>query len=388
MFDRAILIILDGVGVGELPDAGEYDDEGSNTLGNLASAVGGLHLPYLESLGLGRIIPIQGVDPVPEPKAAWGKMAEVSPGKDSTTGHWELCGLVLDRPFPVYPHGFPPDLVAAFEEAIGSTVLGNVPASGTAIIEELGEEHIKTGKPIIYTSADSVFQIAAHEEVIPVERLYEICQIARELLHGVHAVGRVIARPFVGTPGGFVRTERRRDLSLPPPGDTLLDLMVAAGYPVVTVGKVDDIFAKRGITRTYHTVSNEKCMELMLTAMDEWKEGLLFTNLVEFDMTWGHRNDAPGFARGLEAADQWLPRLTDALSPSDIVLVTADHGNDPTTPSTDHSREYVPLLVWGPSVRSVDLGVRSSFADVGATLGEVFSVQVSHGTSFLKEIVI
>ncbi len=388
MFDRAILIILDGVGVGELPDAGQYHDEGSNTLGNLASAVGGLHLPYLESLGLGRIIPIQGVDPVPGPEAAWGKMAEVSPGKDSTTGHWELCGLVLDRPFPVYPHGFPPDLVEVFQEAIGSTVLGNVPASGTAIIEKLGEEHIRTGKPIIYTSADSVFQIAAHEEVIPVERLYEICQIARELLHGEHAVGRVIARPFVGTPGGFVRTERRRDLSLPPPGDTLLDLMVAAGYPVVTVGKVDDIFAKRGITRTYHTVSNEKCMELMLTAMSEWKEGLLFTNLVEFDMTWGHRNDAPGFARGLEAADRWLPQLTDALSPSDIVLVTADHGNDPTTPSTDHSREYVPLLVWGPSVRSVDLGIRSSFADVGATLGEVFSVQVSHGTSFLKEIVI
>lgn len=380
--------MLDSCGVGELPDAFKYGDQGSNTLSNTAKAVDGLHLPNLQRLGLGNIASISGVEPQKEPLASYGKMAEVSPGKDSTTGHWEMTGVILKTPFPVYPNGFPDELIKGFEKAIGTEVLGNKPASGTEIIKELGEEHLRTSKPIVYTSADSVFQIAAHEEKIPVPRLYEICQIARELLTGENAVARVIARPFVGKPGSFKRTDRRKDFSLPPPEETILDILQKKGVKVVGIGKIQDLFAGRGITRSIHTVDNQDAMDKLTQTLKEEKEGLIFINLVDFDMVWGHRNDVQGFAKGLEDFDRGLEEVLDLLQTYDVLIITADHGCDPTTPSTDHSREYVPLLVFGEKLKkSVNLGTRISFSDVSATLADIFELQgTGKGESFWREI--
>ncbi|WP_181950077.1 phosphopentomutase [Moorella stamsii] len=371
--DRVIVIVLDSVGVGELPDAAKYGDEGSNTLGNIAAAVE-LYLPNMARLGLGNILPLKGIAPVAAPAAAYGKMASRTAGKDTTSGHWELAGLILERPFPLYPRGFPPEIIEPFEKAIGRKVLGNKPASGTVIIEELGAEHMRTGYPIVYTSADSVFQIAAHEDVIPVQELYRYCKIARQLLTGEHAVGRVIARPFVGEPGHFIRTDRRQDFSLEPPRPTLLDAVMNAGLQVMAVGKIKDIFAGRGISRWIHTHDNMDGVDQTRNFIRESNRGLIFTNLVDFDMRYGHRNDVAGYAAALEAFDRRLPELLEALNEKDVLVLTADHGCDPTTPSTDHSREYVPLLVYGNRIQPVDLGVRSTFADLGATVAELLGV--------------
>ncbi|WP_334109378.1 phosphopentomutase [Thermodesulfitimonas autotrophica] len=385
---KVAIVVLDGTGIGALPDAGRYGDEGSNTLGNLSEAVGGLKVPHLQQLGLGNIGPIKGVPPAAKPVAAWGKMAERSPGKDTTTGHWEIAGVILDRPFPVYPNGFPPEIITAFEERIGRRVLGNKPASGTAIIEELGAEHMRTGYPIVYTSADSVFQIAAHEEVIPVAELYRMCEIARSILTGEHAVARVIARPFVGQPGTFRRTERRHDFSLPPPRPTLLEALTARGYTVAGIGKVSDIFAGRGITQSIPVKNNAENIRRTIEAVREMVPGIVFTNLVDFDTLYGHRNDPVGFARALEEFDAALPELMAAVAPNGALFITADHGCDPTTPSTDHSREYVPLLVWGPRLREgVALGVRATFADVAATIAEFFDFSWDVGESFAQLLV-
>ncbi|MFS8523237.1 MAG: phosphopentomutase [Gammaproteobacteria bacterium] len=386
---RVALIVLDGVGIGELPDAHKYGDEGSNTLRNTAEAVGGLHMPNMQKLGLGNIDFIPGVPPADEPLACYGRMAERSAGKDTTTGHWEIAGLHLERPFPTYPNGFPDEVIKPFEEAIGRKVLGNKPASGTVIIEELGEEHLRTGRPIVYTSADSVFQIAAHEDVVPVEELYEMCRIAREILTGEHAVGRVIARPFVGRPGSFRRTERRRDFSVAPPRPTLLDRLAEAGIPVFSVGKIMDIFAGRGIAAGRYTKDNMDTVDGVLERL-RTEEGpcLVFANCIDFDMLWGHRNNPEGMAEGLSQFDARVPELMAELRDNDLLIVTADHGIDPTTPSTDHSREYVPLLVYGPGIRrGVALGTRETFADVAATLADFFGVEPPEiGTSFLPEI--
>ncbi len=386
---RVVLIVLDSVGIGALPDAADFGDVGSNTLGNTARAVGGLHLPHLGRLGLGRLTDVLGVPPEPAPLGAYGRMAEASAGKDTTVGHWEMMGVPSPQPLPTYPHGFPPDLIRRFEEAIGRAILGNYPASGTEIIEELGEEHMRTGKPIVYTSADSVFQVAAHEEVIPVEELYRMCQIARELLTGEHRVGRVIARPFTGTPGEFRRTERRKDFSAPPPEATVLDNLADAGIAVIGVGKIEDIFAGQGITEAVHTKNNIDGMDKVEEYLGRVERGLIFANLVDFDMVYGHRNNAEGYARALEEVDRRLPDIQARLRDGDVLILTADHGCDPTTPSTDHSREYVPLLVYGPNVRpGVDLGTRETFADLGATVADLFGVPPTRfGRSFAEEIV-
>ena len=386
--ERVILIVLDSVGVGALPDAADYGDEGSNTLGNTARAMGGLHLPHLEALGLGHTTSVLGVPPAPRPQGAYGRMAEASRGKDTTVGHWELSGIISPCPLPTYPQGFPPGLVAEFERRIGRQVLGNKPASGTEIIQELGAEHVRTGRPIVYTSADSVFQVAAHEEVIPLPELYRICASARDLLQGEHAIGRVIARPFVGSAGQFSRTANRRDWSLPPPQETVLDRLQGAGYAVQAVGKIEDIFAGRGITAAEHTQDNRHGVDVTLKFMSLGAAGLIWTNLVDFDMRWGHRNDAAAYARGLAEFDARLDEICGAMRPNDLLLITADHGCDPTTPSTDHSREYVPLLLWGDGVvPGVNLGTRSTFADVAATLADVFQVGAwPVGKSFLGEI--
>lgn len=384
---RVTLIVLDGVGIGALPDAHRYGDEGSNTLLHVSQAVGGLHLPHLAQMGLGNITFIEGVPPQERPLAAFGRMAEASAGKDTTTGHWEIAGLILDRPFPVYPKGFPPEVIKLFEERIGRPVLGNKPASGTAIIEELGEMHMRTGYPIVYTSADSVFQIAAHEEVIPLEELYRMCRIAREILTGEHAVGRVIARPFSGIPGSFRRTANRKDFSLPPPEPTLLDLLKENGLAVMAVGKVEDIFAGRGITEALHTKDNMDGVSAILQFMRRREGGLIVANLVDFDMLYGHRNDPRGYAQALQAFDERLPEIVEALLPQEVLIITADHGCDPTTASTDHSREFVPLLVYGQNVRAgVDLGTRQTFADVAATVAELFGLHYPRGTSFAREV--
>ncbi|MFI5371867.1 MAG: phosphopentomutase [Candidatus Eisenbacteria bacterium] len=385
---RAFLIVLDGVGIGEMPDAGEYGDRGSHTLRHVAEAAGGLRLPNLERLGLGRIDTIRGLRPVSDPRAAYGRMAERSKGKDSTTGHWEMAGLVSERPFPTYPHGFPPDLLERWCERVGRGWLGNVAASGTEIIARLGEEQQRTGKYIVYTSADSVFQVAAHEGTVALDELYTACRTARALLTGEHAVGRVIARPFVGEPGAYRRTSERRDFSLEPPAATLLDRLVARGWPVVTVGKVDDLFAGRGVTEAMHTRDNAEGEEILAGLARAGGRGLVWANLVDFDTQFGHRNDPAGFARALERFDDRLPEILRALRDDEICAITADHGNDPTTPSTDHSREYVPLLVAGPRVRDdVALGTRASFADLGATLARFFEVgPLPHGEGFLEEI--
>jgi len=386
-FGRAIVIVVDSVGIGELPDAADYGDQGSNTLGNIAKRVH-LHLPALDALGLSRLVPALGPAPAAEPGASFGRMAEASPGKDSVTGHWELMGLVLDRAFPVFPHGFPADVVAEFERRIGRPTLGNIAASGTQIIEDLGVEHMRTGFPIVYTSADSVFQIAAHEQVIPLADLYRYCETAYELVGEGMGVLRVIARPFVGAPGRFRRTGNRRDYALPPFDRTLLDFLKDAGFPVVAIGKIEDLFAGHGITRAIHTSSDDEGMDRVEEALEETPRGLIFANLVDFDTLYGHRNNVAGYAANLERFDARLSEVLGSLRPDDLLVITADHGNDPTTASTDHSREYVPLLVTGPRVNGGgDLGVRTTFADLGQTLAEAFGVgPLAHGTSFLDEI--
>ena len=385
---RIAIVVLDSVGVGALPDAHLYGDEGSNTLGHVAKALGGLKMPNAAKLGIGNIIPIEGVSPTQEPQGAWGKMAEVSKGKDTTTGHWELAGLTLKAPFPTYPNGFPPEIMEAFEAKIGRQTLGNYPASGTAIIEELGAEHLRTGFPIVYTSADSVFQIAAHEEIVPLDTLYAWCKLARDLLQGEHAVGRVIARPFLGEVGQFKRTANRKDYSLAPFQATVLDALQEKDIPVYGVGKISDIFAGRGLSESFPTKSNQAGVDRVVELLGSKQEDcLIFANLVDFDMVWGHRHDPEGYGRGLEAFDERLPELLAGLGSDDLLFIVADHGCDPTFPGTDHTREYVPLLVAGPNVDSVDLGVRHSFADVAKTVADFFSIEYETvGVSFLPSL--
>ena len=383
---RAALIVLDGLGIGPAHDTALYGDAGSNTLGNVARAVGGLRLPRLEAAGLGRCAPLAGMSAAVTPGGAWGVCEPASPGKDSTTGHWELCGLILSRPFPTYPRGFPAELIDEFVRLTGRGVLGNKAASGTAILDECAPEHCRTGKWIVYTSADSVFQVAAHQEIVPLDELYQACEIARRLLQGEDAVSRVIARPFIGEQGVWKRTSARKDFSLPPPGSTLLDHLVESGVPRVGVGKVDDMFAGRGITST-HTATNDEAYTLIGRALESMANGLLLANVIEFDQTWGHRNDVPGFYAGLQELDRVWPALTSKVRTEDLVIFTADHGNDPTTASTDHSREVVPVLVLGPSVRPVNLGRRKTFADIGQTVAEFLEVPaLAAGTSFLSEV--
>ncbi len=389
---RVVIIVLDSLGAGELPDASRFGDQGSNTLGNTARAVGGLRLPNLEAFGLGKIIPIEGVRDGVTAKAFYGKMAEASVAKDTTMGHWELTGIVTTRPFPTYPNGFPGEIIEQFTRAVGRPVLGNKPASGTEIIQELGDEHIRTGHPIVYTSADSVFQIAACEAVIPVEELYEMCRAARGILTGEHNIGRVIARPFVASEGAskakYTRTERRKDFSVAPPEPTLLDVAKDNGLDVTGVGKIGDIFAHRGLTRELHTGNNQEGIDRTIDSIKEDSRGIIFTNLIDFDMKYGHRNDPDGYARCLEEFDARLPEIADALRDEDVLFLTADHGCDPTTPSTDHSREYVPLLVCGKGLgKPRSLGVRRTFSDLGATVAEALALPpLDHGTSFYEEL--
>ena len=385
--DRVFLTVLDSVGVGELPDADTYGDRGSDTLGNISRRVP-LKLPALQSLGLAHVANVQGLSRVATPIGAYGRMAERSAGKDSVTGHWELAGIVLDRAFPTFPDGFPRDVVAEFERRIGRPTIGNYAASGTAIIDELGPEHMRTGHPIVYTSADSVFQIAAHEEVIPIAELYRICEIAYELIGKGMNVGRVIARPFVGTPGAFTRTSNRHDYALTPTGPTLLDALTGAGHRVHAIGKIKDLFAGRGITTSVHTKSDEEGVDEIEKSIANGGPGLVFTNLVDFDTQYGHRNDAAGYAANLERFDVRLGALLPRLRERDLLVITADHGNDPTTPSTDHAREYVPVFLVGKRVRpGTDIGVRSTFADLGQTIAEIFGVgPLANGTSFLRDI--
>jgi phosphopentomutase len=383
---RAIVIVLDGVGIGEAPDAAAYGDVGSDTLGNIARAVGGLELPHLRDAGLGRIKPLLGLDPVPAPRGAWGLMQPRSAGKDSTTGHWEIAGVILEHPFPTYPDGFPANLVDEFARRTGRAVIGNVVGSGTAIIARYGPEHERTGAWILYTSADSVFQVAAHERIVPLEELYRACETARAMLVPPHDVSRVIARPFVGEAGAYTRTAHRRDFAIAPPTETLLDALEARGVPRAGVGKVDDLFAGRGIA-SEHTRDNADGIGAILRAMRRVDGGLIFANLVDFDQLWGHRNDVAGFYEGLRAFDRALPVIETALREDDVLFVTADHGNDPTTPSTDHARECVPVLALGAAVRPGPIGVRTTFADLGATVAEWLGVPFrGAGTSFLPEL--
>ena len=385
-FDRVILIVMDSVGAGELPDAGTYGDEGSDTLGNMAQSVG-LGVPTLRALGLREVAAIGG-KPV-SPAGAFGRMAEASPGKDSVTGHWEMMGIVLEQPFPTFPAGFPADVISEFERRIGRRSIGNSVASGTAIIDALGPEHVRTGFPIVYTSADSVFQIAAHESVIPIDELYRMCRVAFDLVGLGMGVGRVIARPFIGEEGHFTRTSNRRDFALEPFQPTLLDLLKQAGHPVVGIGKIEDLFAGKGLTRAIHTTSDDHGMDVLQAELETTPHGLIAINLVDFDTQYGHRNDVAGYAANLERFDARLAGLLPRLKPTDLLVVTADHGNDPTTPSTDHSREYVPVLLYGAGVRGgADIGTRATFADLGQTIGEVFGAPpLPNGASFLAAIV-
>jgi len=381
------MVVCDSFGVGEAPDAAAYGDEGSDTLGNCSRAVGGIHAPNFERLGLGLLTPIEGMAPKAAPGTAHGRLTERSAGKDTTTGHWEMCGIVLERPFPLYPKGFPPEVIQPFEEAIGRTVLGNKPASGTEIIEELGQEHLRTGRPIVYTSGDSVFQIATHKDVVPLPTLYQWCRVARRILTGEHNVGRVIARPFTGTPGHFTRTPERRDFSVSPPGKTLLDFCRDDGIGVYGVGKIQDIFAGQGMTEARYSDSNDKGVDITLEYLGRPSPALVFTNLVDFDSKYGHRNDPVGYAACIEALDPRLAELEAALD-GGVMLLTGDHGCDPTTPPTDHSRERTPLLVAGVRDGPVDLGARPTFADLGATVADLLAVKTEGlaGESFAPEI--
>ncbi len=387
--DRVIMIVLDSVGIGELPDAGEYGDKGSNTLGNIVKVCNGINLPNLSRLGIGKI---DGIDYLPVPgdvMGSYGRLEEVSKGKDTITGHWEIAGLQLEYPFPTYPDGFPKEVLEEFEKLTGRGVLANCAASGTEIIKEYGEEHMKTGKLIVYTSADSVFQIAAHEEIVPLEELYRICGMAREMLQGEHMVGRVIARPFIGEPGNFTRTPNRRDFSAEPTSDTLLDVLNKKGLDVVAVGKIEDIFSKKGVTVAEHTKNNMNGVDVTLKFMKQENKGMIFTNLVDFDMLFGHRNNPEGYKQALEEFDNRLPEILSAMKDSDILIITADHGCDPTTPSTDHSREHIPVIIYGKGIReNVNLGTRKTFADIACTIAEVFSAENAFpGQSFLRDII-
>lgn len=385
---RFIIIVLDSLGAGELPDAAAFNSRGANTLGHVAAS-GNFRIPQLQALGLANIIPLAGVPPVATPLAAYGKMAEQAAGMDTTCGHWEIAGMVLDQPLPTYPHGFPPQIVERLEHDFGRGILGNSVASGTEIIQQLGPEHLESGKPIVYTSADSVLQIAAHEDVLPPEQLYQFCHSAREIMSGEHAVGRVIARPFEGNAkDGFVRVaDDRKDFSLAPPAGGLLEKAVAAGVPVISVGKVYDIFAGKHIDQAYPGHSNRQSADSLRLALTEHQSGLIFANFVDFDALYGHRNDTEGYRLALEEFDAFLAAFLPSLRPDDILAISGDHGNDPALPTSDHTREYVPLLVYGSRVQAQDLGVRNSFADLGQTAAEYLGIgQLDHGRSFLRQI--
>lgn len=390
MINRVILIVLDSAGIGELPDAEKYGDNGSNTLGNISKNMCNYELPNLQKLGLGNIDGIIGYQKVESPIGSFGKLKEMSVGKDTTTGHWEIGGIITDKSFPIYPDGFPKEVIDEFERKIGRSILGNYPASGTEIIKQLGKEHMDTGYPIVYTSADSVFQIAAHEKVIPLEKLYEMCQTAREILVGQHAVSRVIARPFIGDdPENFKRTPNRKDFSLEPSGETFLDIAKANGLKVMAVGKIEDIFAGRGITDSVHTISNMDGLDKTIEYMKLEERGIIFTNLVDFDMKYGHRNDCEGYANALIEFDNRLHEILENMKDTDILMITADHGCDPTTESTDHSREYIPILIYGKNVKSgVNLGIRESFSDIGQTICDILDLKpLKDGTSFKNLII-
>lgn len=386
-FNRITLIVLDSLGMGEMPDAAEWGDAGSDTLGHILET-NDVRLPNLQSYGLGNVRQLRGVPPVDAPRGAYGRCALRSNGKDTTTGHWEMAGIILEKAFPTYPHGFPPRIITRFvEEANVPGVLGNIPASGTEIIKELGEEHVRTGKPIVYTSADSVFQIAAHESVIPIERLYEICETARKILQGEDEVGRVIARPFEGEPGAFRRTENRHDYAVPPPHENLLVALFEAGLDVVCIGKVASIYDSAGVTQDLKAKNNTQSIDQTINALRDDTRGLIFSNLVDFDMLYGHRRDPVGYARALEHFDSRLPEIEAAMNENDVFIITADHGNDPTFPGTDHTREYTPLIIYGKQARAgVDLRIRHSLADIGQTIAENFGLQLTSGKSFLSEI--
>jgi phosphopentomutase len=386
-FQRVIWIVLDSVGIGAMPDAAAFGDPpGGDTLGNIAR-LRGLRIPNLARLGLGNIKPLTGIAPADAPTASFGRCTLASPGKDTTTGHWEMVGIHLAKPFPLYPNGFPPEIMNEFERRIGRSSLGNKAASGTEIINELGEEHMRTGSPIVYTSADSVFQVAAHEEVIPLWELYKICETARDILRGPAEVGRVIARPFLGSPGKFTRTANRHDYAVPPPKGMLLDQLDDRGVPVYSVGKIFDVFLGRGIREQAKTKSNADGMAKTLAAMGEQDRGLIFVNLVDFDQQYGHRNDIEGYGAALEEFDAWLPEFQNALGAGDLAIFTADHGCDPCIPGTDHSREYVPLLAYGPQVKAgVDLGLRATLSDIGQTVAANFGAKLTEGDSFLEQI--
>ncbi|WP_199623033.1 phosphopentomutase [Paenibacillus alkalitolerans] len=386
-FERICFIVLDSVGIGQLPDAAQFGDTGSHTLGHIAQRVPSLSLPNMRALGLGNIADIPGIPPVDAPAGSYAKMAEASVGKDTMTGHWELMGLKVTIPFQTYPNGFPAKLIQQFENETGRRVIGNKPASGTEILDELGAEQMKTGAWIVYTSADSVFQIAAHEEVIPLEELYDACRIARRLTQGEFAVGRVIARPYTGKPGAFKRTANRHDYAVKPPAPTVLNRLRDGGLDVIAVGKINDIFSGEGVTESLPTKSNADGIEKTILTMKRPFRGLCFTNLVDFDSLYGHRRDPQGYAAALEEFDRSLPELMETLTERDLLIITADHGNDPTHEGTDHTREYVPLLVWSPALNGRSLGVRSTFADAGASVADNFGVNgIENGKSFMKEL--
>lgn len=390
MIKRVILIVLDSVGIGELPDAALYGDEGSNTVGNISKAVGGLKLPNMQKIGFGNIDGIKGIDYEKNPSGCYGRCTEISKGKDTTTGHWEIAGLPLYDAFPTYPSGFPDEIVKKLEEAFGTKIIGNKPASGTVIIQELGDEHVKTGYPIVYTSADSVLQIAAHEEVIPLERLYELCRIARKIMTGKHAVGRIIARPFIGGNGKYTRTSNRRDFSLKPNKKTMLNYIMESGLDVCAVGKIEDIYAGCGITDAVHTKNNLEGIEKTIEYINKDNKGLIFTNLVDFDMLYGHRNDVKGYANALREFDAKLPQIISSMKDTDMLIITADHGCDPTTPSTDHSREYIPVLLYGKELKkNINIGTRKTYSDIGKTITDILNVKEDiNGVSFAKDILL
>ncbi len=385
-FNRAVIIVFDGLGVGELPDASKYHDEGSDTLDNVSRAVGGLKVPNLAKMGLGLIDGVLEVERAENPIASYCRMKEASPGKDTQTGHWEMSGVILEKPFPTFPEGFPAEILERFSVETGWGCLGGKPASGTGIIDEFGEEHLRTKKLIVYTSADSVFQIAAHEDIVPIDELYRVCEVTRKLLNEYN-IGRVIARPFTGRPGAFKRTGRRRDYPVDPPGRTLLEDLKDRGMPVVGIGKIGDIFVHRGFAEEIHTADDMDGVDKTIKALKKLREGLVFTNLVDFDTQYGHRNDAKGFANDLESIDGRIPEITALLDEKDMFFITGDHGCDPTTPSTDHSREYVPLLVYGKGLKAgINLGTRETFADLGATIADAFNFSLKRGRSFLGDI--
>jgi len=388
-FNRITLIVLDGAGIGAMPDAPAWGDAGSDTFGHICESRQ-LNLPNLQGLGLGNIRPLAGVPAIANPRGGFGKCALKSNGKDTTTGHWEMAGIVLERAFPTYPKGFPQQVIDEFiDKTSVPGILGNMPASGTEIIKDLGDEHVRTGKPIVYTSADSVFQIAAHEEVIHLDRLYEICEIARDLLRGEHEVGRVIARPFLGQPGAFYRTENRHDYAVPPPRENLLPLLSDNGLDVVSIGKIASIYDSEGVTQDLTAKNNEQSIDQTIKALNDKTRGLIFSNLVDFDMLYGHRRDTEGYARALEHFDARWPEIENAMNEGDLLMITSDHGNDPTYPGTDHTREYAPLIVYGKKARrGVNLGTRESLADIGRTIAENFRLNLAAGDSFLGELLI